>query len=140
MSLFSMLLKEPPPPAGPVDPKWRRNERGYFYRLMDIDVEAVGLNATGGVYAIWHRGVRPEWVYVGHSDKLGASIVAARNNDDIADFEVNGGLYVTWSPIVAEFRDGVVNYLRLQLKPVIEQVAGEHIDESAPPVPVLPPQ
>lgn len=140
MSLLSLIMKESPPPSGPVDPKWRRNERGYFHRLLSLEVESLNLGGVGGVYAIWHRGVRPEWVYVGATTDLGSAILAASHNADITDYEINGGLFVTWTPIVEEYRDGVVNFLRKQLKPVIDEVPGEHIDASAQPIAVLPPQ
>ena len=44
----------------------------------------------------------------------------AAEDDDIASYEVNGGLFVTWSPILKERQGGVLKYLEKAMEPVVE--------------------
>jgi hypothetical protein len=53
------------------------------------------------------------------------------------DYEVNGGLYVTWSLIRDEYQPGVVKYLSSLMKPLVENPDLPFIDED--PIPVLAP-
>ncbi|MDG2320212.1 MAG: hypothetical protein P8L79_08140 [Rhodospirillaceae bacterium] len=36
------------------------------------------LKNKGGVFARWHRGVRPQWIYIGHTPDLWAALLAAQ--------------------------------------------------------------
>jgi len=130
--MFGRSKKSKPAPAytGPaIDPGWVRNRQGKFYRLMSLDTDAVGLNGLSGVYVIWHSGVKPQWVYVGASDNLGHAIERAAHDDDISSYEVNGGLFVTWSPILKERQNGVVRYLSEVMRPAIDNPAAAKIDD-----------
>ncbi len=140
MSLLSLLLDDPAS-HGPPDPQWRRNERGFYHRLAFLEPAKLGLKHQGGVFAIWHRGVHPEWVHVGAHDDLAFALEQARDSEEINRFEVNGGLYVTWSPIAPDVRAGVVAYLRQVLHPVAQaRLIGEEIPHpDTDPVPVQPP-
>lgn len=113
----------------PLDPQWVRNARGKFNRLMLLDTKAEGLQGYSGVYVIWHSGVKPQWVYVGASDNMAAAIDAARDNDDINSYEVNGGLFVTWSPILKERQNGVVRYLTEAMQPAVDNPAAKGIKD-----------
>lgn len=125
----------------PVDPSWRKNERGRFFRLFTLDAESLGLKDQGGVYVIWHKGIRPQWVYVGAADDLAQALEAAAKDDEISTYEVHGGLHCTWSPIRPEFRAGVVRYLREILKTVVAPRPGDEVDEAKnPPIPVQTPR
>ena len=42
------------------------------------------------------------------------------DNEDITQFQVNGGLFVAWAPIAENFRKGVVLFLTQTMKPIIE--------------------
>lgn len=121
--MLGRFKKKKPAPAydGPaLDPEWARNRHGKFHRLMMLDTEAEQLNGQTGVFVIWHSGVKPQWVYVGASDNLGHAIDRAAEDDDIASYEVNGGLFVTWSPILKERQGGVLKYLEKAMEPVVE--------------------
>ncbi|MDR3435883.1 hypothetical protein [Telmatospirillum sp.] len=130
----------PSPQDEPVDVKWYRDERGYFQRLLRLRPKEAGLTGLGGVYVMWHRGVHPKWIYVGVTDDLEAAIENARDSRKVLAFESFGSVYVTWSPILQAYRDGVVVYLRNTLSPEIdEDFATDRLNHKASPIPVLPP-
>ncbi len=54
------------------------------------------------------------------------------------EFEINGGLYVSWCLIREEYRDGVVGHLHDTLKPLVDNVAISGMDVA--PVPVIAPR
>ena len=103
----------------PLDPEWARNRKGKFSRLSHLDPAAEGINGLGGVYVIWHSGVKPGWVYVGRSDDIGAALQDALENEDIMEYERNGGLYVTWSPVLKRSQNGVLRFLHEGMKPKV---------------------
>lgn len=103
----------------PVDPVWARDSRGRFHRFLPLDPEEAGLIDRGGVFVIWHAGIQPEWVYVGQSKNLAETLHMIGENKDVLSFEVNGGLFVTWSFVRKEFRHGVVRYLEETLSPIV---------------------
>lgn len=121
MSLLKLLLKESPSSAAAIaDPKWAKNKRGGYHRLLSLlAVDLAELQGVGGVHAIWHRGIKPAWVYVGSSDDLCNSLQEARDLPEILAFEGRGGLYVSWSPIVPDCRAGVVRFLKQTCSPAI---------------------
>lgn len=121
----------------PVDPGWIHNPEGGFFPLLTLDPEEVGLTGKGGVYLIWHGGMRPEWVFAGHATDLAAALHAAGNNKDISQYERNGGLFVAWSPVMPKYRAGVVRYLEMNFKPLVPN-PGDYSDRNTP-VPVTPP-
>lgn len=104
----------------PIDPKWTRNRKGSFHRFVQLDPEEEGLGQIGGVYILWHKGVKPAWVFVGYTKDLAATFHELANNDDIMQYEVNGGLYVTWSLVLENYRPGVVMFLNKNISPKVE--------------------
>jgi len=121
----------------PGDPGWARNPKGLFYKFAFFEPEKAGLTGVGGVYVIWHSGVKPRWVYVGQTDNLAGALDALLDNDEVMDYNKHGGLYVTWSPIKPEFRDGVYKYLFEVMGPLVENPA--RVDDAVEPIPVLVP-
>ena len=105
--------------ASPIDPKWVRAPSGAFYQLLDFDPDEVGIRSVGGVFVIWHGGVRPQWVYAGESPNIARSLDQLIDNPDITQYKTNGGLFVTWSLVKEEFRRGVLLHLTRALKPLI---------------------
>jgi hypothetical protein len=103
----------------PINVEWARNKRGKFHRLTHLDTMSEGLRGLSGVYVIWHSGVKPGWVYVGRADNLASALDAAQDDDDIDQYEINGGLYVTWYPIVDQHQNGVVKFLHDTMKPKV---------------------
>jgi len=139
--MFSRFKKNKPAPAytgPPLDPNWERNKRGKFHRLSLLDTSAEGLEGYGGVFVIWHSGVKPQWVYVGASDNLARAIDAAAEDEDIASYEVNGGLYVTWASILKLRQNGVVKFLHDAMKPAVENPAAKSIEDG--PISVIVPK
>ncbi len=121
----------------PVDPGWYRTAKGGFPQLFSLEPEEVGLSGKGGVFLIWHGGVRPEWVYVGHSPDMAQSLFDIGKNKEVTDYENRGGLFVTWAFVLEEYRDGVVKFLQENL-PTIVASANTYTDETAA-VPVFSP-
>lgn len=109
--------------AMPVDPGWRRDGDGTFHRLAEIDVDAAALRGQGGVFVLWHGGIRPRWVNVGATDDLGAALAASAQDTDVRGFEVHGGLFATWCLLPAEDRAGVEAYLRSLMCPILHTAA-----------------
>lgn len=139
MALFGMGRKEPKTPkipdnALPSDPKWVRNRRGKYHRLIHLDTRAEGLDGLSGVYVIWHSGVAPRWVWVDRTNDLAETLDAIVDEDDVMFYEKHGGLYVTWAPVRGEYQPGVLRYLHEQMKPEITNPDVRQID--ADPVPV----
>ncbi len=152
MSFFKLLLGGSSQPSAAasggkvLDPQWRKGPRGAFNRLFDLDLDYFALEGQGGVYVLWHKGVQPAWIYVGHSDSLMAALDAAKENSEFRQYDVHGGLYYTWSPILPEFRLGVVTFLRDNLEPLFEPLPSEPVPEAdeggraIEPIPVLLPR
>lgn len=135
MGIFEKFLK-PPTGEPPVeDPKWSRSESGHFRRFINLEPEEEGLSEKSGVFVIWHGGLRPRWVYVGASDDLAKDLDRMADDDDIMGYEVNGGLFVTWAAIRAEFQGGVVKYLNEAMDPLVENPWASTVDDE--PVPVV---
>ncbi|CAA6605700.1 conserved hypothetical protein [Rhodospirillaceae bacterium LM-1] len=140
MGLFSSDDSSSVSNAVAVDPAWAKSPKGHFHRLISLEPDQVGLPGQGGVYVVWHKGVRPEWVYVASDDDLGQALMRALDDEEIFSYEPRGGLWCTWSFIRPEYRDGAVLYLRRLLKTVVEPRPGDEIDEEkVKPVAVLPP-
>lgn len=122
----------------PVDPGWVHARDGDFFPFLTLDPEEMGLNKIGGVFLIWHAGVRPEWVYAGHSTDLAAAFHHAGNNSDITEYEVNGGLFVTWAPVLPEYRASVVKYIDEHFKTLVPNPSAYNAKTRI--APVTPPQ
>ncbi|WNK00665.1 hypothetical protein L2D14_04400 [Thalassospiraceae bacterium LMO-JJ14] len=139
--MFGIFKKKKPAPAysgPPIDPKWERNKQGKFFRLSHLDTRAEGLQGYGGVFVIWHSGVKPQWVYVGASDDLAQAINAASDDGDIMSYEVNGGLFVSWAPILKLRRNGVMRFLIEAMQPVVENPDAKGIKDG--PISVIVPK
>jgi len=121
----------------PVDPGWVQKPGGGFFSFLDLDPEESSLGGVAGVYLIWHRGVRPEWVFVGHTKDMAAAFHSAGDTTEIAFYEQNGGLYVAWAPVMEEYRAGVVKYIEETFKTLVSNA--NSYTEKTRPVPVLPP-
>ena len=137
MPLFKRDIPAPVFDGPPEDPQWVKAAQGKFARLLRVDPEKEGLAGVSGVVVIWHAGVRPRWVFIGYDADLAVYLHSIGRNRAIMDYEINGGLYVTWSLIRAEFQPGVVKYLSGLLKPLVENPALLNIDED--PIPVIAP-
>ncbi len=136
MALLDDLFSDGKKPSdqGPTNPHWVTDAHGRFYRLVDLDPEKEGLTGTSAVFVIWHKGVKPSWVFVGKTRDLANALYDTGRNDDVMRNNIHGGLFVTWSLIRNEFQDGVVRYLTEVMQPKVNNPAASH---SAKPIPVL---
>jgi hypothetical protein len=139
LSLFKRRKPEPPKFTGPPeDPRWVKSPTtGKFTRLLRLDPEKSGLMGVSGVVVIWHAGVRPKWVSVGHADDLAGYLHQVGNNPEITRYEASGGLYVTWARLKDEYQEGVALFLEQQMKPLVPNPGLARSE--AYPIPVLTP-
>lgn len=137
MALFGLGSKKDPQISSVQDPGWVRSPGGRFHRFIVLDAEKEGLSGIGGIYAIWHGGVRPEWVYIGKSNDLAATFQELAGNGDIRNYNVRGGLFVSWALIREEFRNGVLYFLNDSMKPLVPNpdIPGKGVT----PIPVIGP-
>jgi hypothetical protein len=116
MALFDGKKAAPPKITKAIDPKWAKSAKGSFNRLLHFDPDEANIRGVGGVYIIWHGGVKTAWVYADASPDLARSINEAADNEEITEYEVNGRLFVSWSPVLEDYRRGVVLFLTQSLK------------------------
>ncbi len=138
MALFGGKKRNRAPLAEPFDPKWKHGEGGRFPKFLDLDPEAAGLSKKAGVFAIWHTGVKPEWVFVGASADLAARFFELGDDKDILEYRNRGNLYCSWCFILPDFQQGAVLYLTQALKPVVANPDCPK-SNSVDLIPVLPP-
>lgn len=108
-------LKLPPP----GDPKWAIGRGNLFPRFLELDPTSARLEGVSGVFAIWHTGKRPGWVYIGYSDNLADALYEQKENKEVTFWEARGDLFVSWCMIKKELQHGATTYLNLLLKPHI---------------------
>ncbi len=120
MALFGRKKVKQGPLPEPINPKWKHGEGGRFPKFLDLDPDAAGLKGVSGVFAIWHTGLKPEWVYIGASDDLAASFFKFGSDKEILQFQGRGHIYCSWWFLLPKFQPGAVCYLSLALKPVIK--------------------
>lgn len=105
----------PKPTRGPWQP-----ESGPYPLLMAMPDELVeSLRGKCGVFALWHRGVRPQWIFVGFAADLAAALVIARDDQDVQKYHLNEGVYVAWTLLPVEECPGVVLHLRGRMQPAL---------------------
>ena len=117
MALFEGKKKAPLSP--PVDPRWFQNKSGQFPNFLNLDPEAVGLSGVSAVFAIWHAGPVPGWVYFGASQDLAKTFHELGENENILEFSDRDNLYCSWCLIREELQPGVVAFLTLATKPKV---------------------
>ncbi|MDP2698783.1 hypothetical protein [Thalassospira sp.] len=119
------------------DIKWRKSPRGDYYKLFMLDdIADLKLDGVGGVYLIWHGGLKPGWLTAGATDDLGESFRDARSNREIRNYDGRGGVFISWSPIVDDYRDGVVHFIEKHTNPAFDC----DYDKREEPIPVLLPR
>lgn len=115
---------------------WQPRDAPYP-RLLAADVPMAALQGQSGVYAIWHLGVRPQWLRVRAAQDLASAIAAAKSHAPILTFQPNGGLYVSWMLAAAERAPGLAATLIGQLRPVAQEPAlGGDLPAAGPPKPL----
>ena len=137
MPLFSSGNKKDYQFTSVQDPGWVKSAGGRFHRFVVLDAEKAGLAGIGGIYAIWHGGVRPEWVNIGKSDDLAATFRELAGNEEIRNYNVRGGLFVSWALIREEYRNGALRFLNDSMKPLVP--SPDIPDGDVTPIPVIGP-
>lgn len=92
-SLVKQLADAPAPPS-----PWRPNDKPYPI-LASFEPDAAGLKNVSGLFAVWHLGVRPQWLKVAACADLSLAIRAAISAPAIAAYKPNGGVYVAWAAL-----------------------------------------
>ena len=93
---------------------------GPFPRLMLMENETIqAIPEGGGLLAFWHGGVRPQWVFVGHTEDLRTTVHQAQSHPDLILYDGNEGLWVSWAICESSDRPGAVVYLNNQLEPAL---------------------
>lgn len=105
------------PPGHVIAPQWAVKPNGKFHRLVDLDPEELKLTGQGGVYVVWHGGVRPAWVYVGSAPDLASAMHSLARNDDLMHYDLHGGLFVSWAFLHEDIWNGVLLFLKMKLNP-----------------------
>lgn len=103
-----------------TNPHWAVTAAGKFYRLLFTDTEKLSLAGVSGIVVLWRGGLKPRWLYVDKSRDLGRDLDSYLDNDEIAEYDERGGVYVSWALIRPEFQDGVLKYLLETMTPLIE--------------------
>ncbi|OAZ12063.1 hypothetical protein TH4_03065 [Thalassospira tepidiphila MCCC 1A03514] len=103
---------------------------------MIDDISELGLDGVGGVYLLWHGGLKPSWLVAGATEDLGHSFSELMRDPDIREYDTRGGVYMSWSPIKDSFREGVVHFIAKHTNPTFEC----DYDSKEDPIPVLLPR
>ena len=115
---------------------WRPIDRPYP-RILDFDPTAAGLVGQEGVYAIWHLGVRPQWLRVGATPNLGAALGTLARAEWINAFHGNAGIFMAWAMPEQNQCAGMARFLAEKLKPTFqgELVSGDRtLGPEVPPI------
>jgi hypothetical protein len=131
MSVLS-LFKKPKPP----EDKWHPANAAYP-SLFDLSGHAAALDAKGGIFALWHLGVRPQWLRVDASANLLDSLKAVADVPEIRAYRRNGGLFVAWSYPEVTRQPGIVLHLRTKLEPALQYLVLPGETVAAAPTPFM---
>jgi len=96
---------------------WHPSDRPYP-RLADP--ASLDLAGREGLYAVWHLGVRPQWLRVGAASDLGGTLRALAQMPWIVSHQGNAGIYAAWAFPPANQYAGMVLYLTQTLKPAFQ--------------------
>jgi hypothetical protein len=98
---------------------WRPTDRPYP-RLADLDPTSLGLTGQEGIYAVWHLGVRPQWLRVGAAADLGAALSQLAQTPWVKSHKDNHGVFVSWAFVSQNQSAGFVRYLAETLSPAYQ--------------------
>lgn len=121
-----------------LDVAWSKNPSGKFRRLPFIELAKENISGVQAIFVLWHGGVKPGWVYVGLGDDLAMDLTDARQNAAIMEYDMRGGLYVTWQVFPKNLAPGVFAFLTDVLQPEIRNPEADMYKNKTP-VKVLPP-
>lgn len=118
MSLFGRVTGK--------DTPWQPADAAYP-SLFDTGSFASAVKGKSGLYALWHLGVRPQWLRVAAGTDLAACLAAAAAALKDSPFRGNGGIFTAWAFADPGRCPGIVVYLRARLRPALGDptLAGE---------------
>ena len=93
---------------------WHPSDRPYPRLADPVSLDLAGCE---GLYAVWHLGVRPQWLRVGAASDLGGALHALARMPWIVSHQGNAGIYVAWAFPPAHQYAGMVLHLTQTLKP-----------------------
>jgi hypothetical protein len=111
-SLVSGILKAAPPAQ-----IWQPDGKPYP-RLLNFNTD--GLKGRQGLYAVWHLGVRPQWLRVGAAVDLGGSLAGLKTAPWIALHENNAGVFAAWAFAPPAEAAGMARFLADKLTPAFQ--------------------
>jgi hypothetical protein len=131
--LVGSILKAAPPAQ-----LWQPDGKPYP-RLLAFNPE--GVKGRQGVYAVWHLGVRPQWLRVGATADLGESFTALKEAPWIVLHENNAGVFAAWTFAPPAEAAGMARFLAEKLTPAFqaERCTGDLPLDVAPIAAPLPP-
>lgn len=101
---------------------WHPRSQAYP-RLTELDPAAEGLGESGGVFAIWHLGVRPQWLKVGVSKNLADTFAALTEHNDVLAYDRNRGVFAAWAFSSSELWAGQAKFLMHRLEPALQHLS-----------------
>ena len=97
--------------------KWIKCQGDAYCPLNTVNLEHEHFNGLEGVYIIWHGGLTPTTVFVGHG-AIRERLAFHRSDPAVQVFS-NLGLFTTWAAIPQQEQIGVQQFLMNQLKPKV---------------------
>ena len=91
------------------------------YPLL-VTFDPVMVQPVAGIAAVWHLGVRPQWLKIAAAANLQVLIRSAAQNAAIISYRPNGGVYLAWAPLPANQMHGAAAHLIGRLKPALQTV------------------
>lgn len=124
MALKGLVNKLSDKLANTLSPKsdrgpWRPKSVPYPLLLEMTDEDLLPLAEKSGVFVLWHRGIRPQWIFCGYSSDLVVALAAARGDHDVQKYALNEGVYVAWAQLSVEDCAGVTLHLRQHMEPAM---------------------
>lgn len=117
-----------PPPKGhdflynsPMPVRWIRQGHDDWYHLNRVQLSHEHFDALEGVYIVWHGGVRPAVLHVGHG-ALRETLDQCREDPELQAYS-ELELYVTWAAVVPRYQAGVHAWLAEYYRPKLDRVA-----------------
>ena len=97
---------------------WTMCQGNVWCKLNSVNLKHAHFNNMQGVYIIWHGGLNPAVVYIGHGN-IKDRIAEHRRNPMIQKYD-HLDLYVTWATVHEHYRHGVKAYLADQWRPIVD--------------------
>ncbi|HCX14006.1 MAG TPA: hypothetical protein DGZ24_01660 [Rhodospirillaceae bacterium] len=108
-----------------------------YPRLCDFETLATSFSNRGGIYTIWHLGVRPQWLRVSATKNYAETFAALSALEEVALYDRNRGVFFAWAHAPSEQWAGIVQSLATCLAPALQGLSLEteaFLDIAAKPV------